>query len=423
MNKTKFLSLTASLVLAITFTLSCEDKEAKDKPAPVAAVPETVAEAVEPKTATSTQGTFIDSRDGKTYKKVKIGDQVWMAENLNYAGKDAGGVCYGGKEENCAKYGRLYSWGWAYQACPADWHLPTEEEWDALAKSVGANPGEKLKSKDWGGTDAYNFSALPGGFGDVGKQSADAPYTPPVHNGKFTGEGNLGLWWSATDGPVIEWGSTEAMRYIMDRSHGNLEKLLNWHGRMLSVRCVEPTEEQRAKAKEKVENAKKARESVTTFTDSRDKKVYKKVVIGKQTWMAQNLNFVPAKGSVCHGAKESNCDKYGRLYNWEAAMKACPAGWRLPTVDDWTELYEYTGSYDNLKSKTGWNKTLGNGSDEYGFAALPGGTVEEHSRPVGEDAAWWTATEPYIRGVTNAREYEGWEGEKKNQFSVRCIQN
>ena len=372
--------------------------------------------------------TFKDARDGKTYKKVKVGEQVWMAENLNYAGKEAGGKCYGNKPENCEKYGRLYDYSDANRACPADWHLPSEEEWDALAKSVGANPGEKLKSKSWGGTDAYNFSALPGGFGDVGKPSADAPYTPPVHNGKFAGEGAIGLWWSATDGPDVEWGSTEAMRYIMDRGHGNLDKLLNRHGRMLSVRCVEPTEAQRAKAKEKADNAKRARESVTTFTDSRDKKVYKKVVIGKQTWMAQNLNFVPANGSVCHGDKESNCDKYGRLYNWDAAMKACPAGWRLPTVDEWGELVEYADGHWNLKSKTGWNERFGNGPDAYGFAALPGGTVEEHSRPVGEDAAWWTAEETtegagsaYIRGVTEAREHEGWDTEKKNMFSVRCI--
>jgi len=61
--------------------------------------------------------------------------------------------------------------------------------------------------------------------------------------------------------------------------------------------------------------------------------------------MAQNLNFVPANGSVCHGDKESNCDKYGRLYNWDAAMKACPAGWRLPTVDEWGELVEYTDGH------------------------------------------------------------------------------
>ncbi|MDR0517648.1 MAG: hypothetical protein LBH25_11450 [Fibromonadaceae bacterium] len=128
------------------------------------------------------KGSFTDSRDKKTYKTVKIGEQTWMAENLKYNAK--GSKCYDNKEENCQKYGRLYNWETAKKACPSGWHLPSNEEWDKLYryadgdKGTGSpymseTAGKLLKSSSgWynggNGTDAYNFSALPGGFGNSG---------------------------------------------------------------------------------------------------------------------------------------------------------------------------------------------------------------------------------------------------------------
>jgi hypothetical protein len=142
MNKTKGLFFTASLVLAITLTISCEDKEAKGKPAEAAAPPTEAAKAENsdkpsaeaPSAAAPKEGTFTDPRDGKKYKSVKIGEQVWMAENLNYDAK--GSKCYDNKDENCAKYGRVYDkntagQGWmnkAGRACPEDWRLPYDDD-------------------------------------------------------------------------------------------------------------------------------------------------------------------------------------------------------------------------------------------------------------------------------------------------------
>jgi uncharacterized protein (TIGR02145 family) len=123
--------------------------------------------------------TFTDPRDNKQYKMVTIGDQTWMAENLNY--KVNGSKCYDNKESNCQKYGRLYNritvmdideknlWlksDKKHQGiCPKDWHLPSAEEWEELVGIAGGRKkaGKKLISAEFNGTDDYGFSALLGG--------------------------------------------------------------------------------------------------------------------------------------------------------------------------------------------------------------------------------------------------------------------
>jgi len=136
-------------------------------------------------------GVFVDARDGKKYKTAKIGDQTWIAENLNYNVNSS--VCYENKPANCAKYGRLYSWVAAKNACPLGWHLPSKSEYEILDKAVGGEKaaGKKLKAEsgwnsDGNGTDEFKFSALPGGGGYSGKS--------------FFGVGGYGRWWSASEG-------------------------------------------------------------------------------------------------------------------------------------------------------------------------------------------------------------------------------
>ena len=123
-----------------------------------------------------TDSTFTDSRDGQTYRILKLGKQVWFGENLNYSGEDAVGYCHENDPEKCEIYGKLYRWNDAMKACPEGWHLPGLLEWIDLINYVGGQEmaGVKLKSKaywyiqeefaQYAGTDDYGFSILPGSF-------------------------------------------------------------------------------------------------------------------------------------------------------------------------------------------------------------------------------------------------------------------
>jgi uncharacterized protein (TIGR02145 family) len=134
--------------------------------------------------------TYItDIRDGKKYKYVEIGNQTWMAENLNYTGDGSVGRCYGDDASNCAQYGRMYIV--SEVACPSGWHLPSNDEWNVLLDFLSANAGTKLKaaSPDWNGTDDYGFAALPGGY---------CGSACPDNNSPFNGIGTTSYWWTAS---------------------------------------------------------------------------------------------------------------------------------------------------------------------------------------------------------------------------------
>ncbi len=84
-------------------------------------------------------------------------------------------------------------------------------------------------------------------------------------------------------------------------------------------------------------------EDAGIFTDHRDGKCYKWIKIGSQIWMAENLNYLSSSGSWCYDDLISNCNIYGRLYDWETAMTACPIGWHLPSSEEWESLTLYLG--------------------------------------------------------------------------------
>ncbi|MGF7137872.1 FISUMP domain-containing protein [Roseimarinus sediminis] len=164
------------------------------------------------------------------------------------------------------------------------------------------------------------------------------------------------------------------------------------------------------------------------FTDKRDGKTYKTILIGEQEWMSENLAWLPEvmpdsitpssdeayyhvynyHGSQLDEAKQNEMYKtHGVLYNWPAAQNACPIGWKLPTDEEWMELEMTIGmssyaansigyrGYNQgtlLKANHSW-LSADNYPDTYGFSALASGHIHSmRSDHLGVDAFWWTAT-------------------------------
>lgn len=177
------------------------------------------------------------------------------------------------------------------------------------------------------------------------------------------------------------------------------------------------------------------------LTDYRDGSTYKVVTIGTQTWMAENLNYEMGK-SYCYNNDLTNCVKYGRLYTWFAAKTACPSGWHLPSTVEWEMLFNAVGGPSVagrvLKSRMGWvvfNNAIvsgNNGTDDFGFGALPAGQwlIDGSFYSEGYSAYFWSASED---GNGNAYQVlMGYGigdnvllGELYREYgnSVRCVQN
>jgi uncharacterized protein (TIGR02145 family) len=177
--------------------------------------------------------------------------------------------------------------------------------------------------------------------------------------------------------------------------------------------------------------------SYGVFTDNRDGKKYKAVRIGRQTWMAENLNYA-ASGSKCYENNSGNCAKYGRLYDWTTAKNVCPSGWHLPSAAEWNVLTAAVDGHETagkkLKAKSGWNSfqgKSGNGTDEFGFSALPGGLGGSDGDfvLVGGSGLWWSANEydsyrayrwfMVCSDIAVGRNYHS----KSDLYSVRCVQD
>ena len=212
-----------------------------------------------------------------------------------------------------------------------------------------------------------------------------------------------------------------------------------------------------------------------SFTDSRDGKVYNTVTIGEQVWMAENLAYLPSVvgpatgsdtdpyyyvygfdgGTVAEAKATANYITYGVLYNWPAALTACPSGWHLPSDAEWTQLEEYLiangYNYDgtttgnkiaiSLASATGWYYSTNTGAigntdyPEYrnksGFSALPGGYRNYNGTflIIGSCGLWWGSTQAstylaWFRNLVYGYSYVVRAGYGKDfGLSVRCLRD
>ena len=221
----------------------------------------------------------------------------------------------------------------------------------------------------------------------------------------------------------------------------------------------------------------KPQDAPTTFIDSRDDKEYKTVTIGSQVWMAENLAYLPSvvgpdtdshtepyyyvygyNGTFVAAAKgTANYQTYGVLYNWPAALTACPEGWHLPSDAEWTQLqnyliangYNYDGTTTgdkialSLASATGWAASgnvgaIGNTNTAYDayrnltdFSALPGGyhVFDQTFLDVTLGRAWWSSTQydsdaAWYRNLYYRQSYVDRNHIAKGDgFSVRCVKD
>ena len=180
-------------------------------------------------------------------------------------------------------------------------------------------------------------------------------------------------------------------------------------------------------------SAGKSNDSV--LLDSDGNKYPVKSISDKILWMTSNLNLdVP--GSYCYADNKQNCQRYGRLYTWESAMKACSLlgdGWRLPTNDEWqrlTNLYGGLTKDSNEIRKNSFQALMLGGNSEFN-AVLGGGRDAggQYSR-LEAHGFYWTATENdsttawfynFGKGSQSLFQQDG--GEKTRAFSVRCVRS
>lgn len=442
-----------------------------------------------------TTDSFTDSRDGKSYKSIKVGDYTWMAENLAY-----------GEGKYKSDYGVIYSFDEAKEACPTGWHLPMIYEWEKLVTSVeevyGDSAGWALKStKGWAsvygengnGSNAIGFNGKPAGSyfhlyyaeGDEvsywvnygNNQSSTINHCMTLeynesrvkwYNNSFASSGEeyyyvrcikdentltatLEKCNEVNDGDVEKFHSeyficddsnwraatkTEALAACSSENKGDLKVYddttyicdNNWREATAAEALASCTADlrgdvQKYMGKSYVCDAGFWREFTeleiesglctknganytydgVTYTcdeakglwigsikDPRDNQNYNVTMIGRQVWMAENLNY--KENRHCRGDTVSNCDVYGGLYSWAAAMGVsleydttwlrslaidagiCPEGWHIPTETDWNILFNYIYAMNlsrttTLMARTGWKSSLG--EDLFGFAALP----------------------------------------------------
>ena len=395
--------------------------------------------------------------DGNVYKTVRIGHQIWMAENLRVTRYNSGksidsdweeinddwineeyydfskGSCcnYGFNPKYDMVYGKLYNWIAVEddnELAPKGWHVPSIEEWEKLIDYLGGvkYAGKKLKEagyEHWdnsyeNGTNESGFSALPSGM---------------LINPKwFEGLGRSAIWWPSSFGMLsysalnVGIGNGEVCYASENESMG------------FAVRCVKDI-------------------NCEPLIDI-DGNSYPTVQIGNQIWMKENLrvskyrngdeipNIVENEewerlktGACCNYENNiENDTNYGKLYSWYAVddkRDLAPEGWHIPSDLEWQTLIDYLGGEEIaggiLKTDYFWHDSILNVTDDYEFSAMPGGGRNGNGSfdSSGIMGFWWGRNEfdsvnswyIYLENKTNS--VSSLFCDKKVGASIRCIKD
>ncbi len=319
------------------------------------------------------------------YKKVNIGGDNWMRENLNVSRFRNGDIipeaktdkewatafengqpawCYYENDStNGLMHGKLYNWFAVNDVrglAPLGWHIPTNQDWDRLIDSLGGYSEAVNLYFNNNQTLNTEFNASPNG----------------TRTKKFGKEERFIFWWSSNEASkkhgwveVIDFKKRKTLFALADKSFG------------IPVRCIEDFKDYNVESwdlsKLKVVNEKE-------YIDSMDGSSYNVNIIGNQIWLCDNLNRSRFNnGDIIHEAKSSkewdeairleqpawcyydndslNGVRTGKLYNWYAVVDPrglAPNGWHIPSSDEWDELSEYLIDYPDgvlLKSEAGWD--------------------------------------------------------------------
>lgn len=385
---------------------------------------------------------FKDERDGRKYKTIKIGKQIWMAENFDYDNNQF-------KSYKNEKYGRYYDWETANKIAPKGWHLPTDEEWTELHDYLGEDAIYKMTTmKGWYSeydglinSNSSGFTGLPGGF-----------YMRS--NGELMGETTSCDWWSSTEthpNSKYVWGRKIWHEHSDFKRNDNYSK-----DYYLNVRLIKDKKASRIIKDKKAIIIDKNRiviienEPVTDVNGN----VYKTVNIGKQIWMTKNLQVTNFRnGEPIPEAKSreewetarknqkpawclyddypENKDTFGLLYNWFALNDPrglAPEEWKIPTIKDWEIFIKFIRA-NNPKSKN-VSFSIRNEIKKYGFSTAIGGYRQLFGgfSGIGSEGNWWSSTvKPeknevfYMCLDYNDEIYLSLTHDKGSGLSIRCI--
>ncbi len=398
---------------------------------------------------------------------LKIAGNYWATENESRKSPNA--VCLGNKDANCQKYGALYNWVDAGSACPKGFIVPSDSDFYALSE-VFSSPYNNRKSADLYLAKEFrdsNITATGLDFplsGDISlfTRKAETIVTRKASRGQralYKQEIPLDeddfIIKDYSDSALVQsdrrFGTEAYYRtnsgYVVLTKEGFSRPSSSSRSQMMHTRCIQ-------------DPATIAEDTVPayttgTMTDPRDGKKYKTIQVDDMNWMAENLNYKVGT-SVCYDNKEANCNKYGRLYNWKDASKACPEGWKLPSAGHFAFMaaifnglvYEgVTGMLQNkillqgnknpggkgFKSSSDDWKNGGAGTDELGFNALPAGSYFDQTGfiDLGKSTAYWTSgytkeTQKHqvilLKGADDIM-YQGIQSADNSALSIRCIED